>query len=82
MLFLHGYGSNGADLLEIGRMWQPSLKDTVFLSPNAIERSEVNPFSDGHQWFGLSDFNPFNIRAGLDMAGPHLNRFIKQSLAE
>jgi phospholipase/carboxylesterase len=82
VLFLHGYGSNGADLLEIGHMWQPSLKDTVFLSPNAIERSEINPFSDSYQWFGLSDFNPFNIRAGLDMARPHLNRFIKQSLAE
>lgn len=82
VLFLHGYGSNGADLLEIGRMWQPSLTNTVFLSPNAIEPMEALPFGNSYQWFGLADFNPLNIRAGLDKARPHLNRFIKRALAE
>lgn len=82
VLFLHGYGSNGEDLLEIGRIWQPSLEHTAFLSPNAIEPFEGNPFGNSYQWFGLSDFTPLNVRAGLDKARPHLNRFIKQVLAD
>ena len=82
VLFLHGYGSNGEDLLEIGRAWQSSLEHTAFLSPNAFEPFEGNPFGDSYQWFGLADFTPLNVRAGLDKARPHLNRFIKRVLAE
>lgn len=82
VLFLHGYGSNGKDLLEISHIWQPTLENTAFFSPNGIESSEANPFGDSYQWFGLQDFNPLNIRAGLDKARPHLTRFIKRLLAE
>ena len=81
VVLLHGYGSNGNDLLEIAKIWQPSLANTAFFSPNGIEPSEVNPIN-GYQWFGLSDFDPTNIRAGLDKARPHLNRFLKRLLAE
>ncbi len=85
VLFLHGYGSNGEDLLEIGQSWKQSLENTAFFSPNAIEKcEEAGLFSirESYQWFGLQDFNPLNIRAGLDKARPHLNRFIKRLLAE
>jgi len=82
VLFLHGYGSNGDDLLEIGRIWQKNLEHTAFFSPNGIELSDINPYGEGYQWFGLSDFNPLNIRAGLDKARPHLKRFITALLAE
>lgn len=82
VLFLHGYGSNGNDLLEIGRIWQKSLEHTAFFSPNGIETSDINPFDEGYQWFGLNDFNPLNIRAGLDKARPILKRFISALLAE
>lgn len=80
-MLLHGYGSNGDDLLEIAKIWQPDLPNTAFFSPNAIEASEVNPFG-GYQWFGLKDFDHTNIRAGLDKARPHVNRFLKRLLAE
>jgi phospholipase/carboxylesterase len=81
VVLLHGYGSNGDDLLEIAKIWQPNLPNTAFFSPNAIEASEVNPFG-GYQWFGLKDFDHTNIRAGLDKARPHINRFLKRLLAE
>ena len=80
-MFFHGYGSNGDDLLEIAKIWQPNLPNTAFFSPNGIEASEVNPFG-AYQWFGLKDFDPTNIRAGLDNARPHVNRFLKRLLAE
>lgn len=81
VVLLHGYGSNGDDLLEIAKIWQPNLPTTAFFSPNAIETSETNPFG-GYQWFGLQDFDHTNIRAGLDKARPHVNRFLKRLLAE
>ena len=82
VLFLHGYGSNGEDLLEIGRVWQKNLENTAFFSPNGIESNDINPFGESYQWFGLNDLNPVNIRAGLDKARPYLKRFIIAMLAE
>jgi phospholipase/carboxylesterase len=81
VVFLHGYGSNGDDLIDIGNIWQPHLKNTAFYSPNALEISEVNPFG-GYQWFGLKDLEPFNVRPGLDkhqkQIADNLNKLLDQ----
>ncbi len=37
VVFLHGYGADGNDLIDIGRAWQPLLPDTAFVSPHAPE---------------------------------------------
>ncbi len=77
VIFLHGYGSNGHDLISIGKLWQNDLPSTLFFSPNAIEPWEGSPHS-GYQWFGLSDLNPLNLRQGLDRATPVVANYIKQ----
>ncbi|MCK4946459.1 MAG: dienelactone hydrolase family protein [Alphaproteobacteria bacterium] len=51
VMFLHGYGTNGADLLSIGVDLAEVFPDTVFLSPNAPEVCEA--FSAGFQWFSI-----------------------------
>ena len=35
VVFLHGYGADGNDLIEIGRQWRSLLPDAAFVSPNA-----------------------------------------------
>ena len=35
VVFLHGYGADGNDLIEIGRAWQGLLPDAAFVSPHA-----------------------------------------------
>lgn len=80
VILFHGYGSNGEDLLEVGKIWQLTLENsglinTAFFSPNAVEVSEVNP-TGGYQWFGLPDFSPFNILQGLEKN----RKFIKSSI--
>ena len=35
IVFLHGYGANGNDLISIGNAWQKVIPKTIFLSPNA-----------------------------------------------
>ena len=36
-MFLHGYGADGNDLIEIGRAWQGLLPHAAFVSPHAPE---------------------------------------------
>ena len=38
VVFLHGYGANGADLLDIGDVLAPHLPDTAFAAPDAADR--------------------------------------------
>ena len=35
VVFLHGYGADGNDLIEIGRAWQELLPHAAFVSPHA-----------------------------------------------
>ena len=37
VVFLHGYGADGKDLIEIGRAWQALLPHCAFVSPHAPE---------------------------------------------
>ena len=48
VIFLHGYGSDGNDLIGIGDTLAEHLPNTTFLSPNAPQRCAKNPM--GYQW--------------------------------
>jgi phospholipase/carboxylesterase len=56
VVFLHGYGANGHDLLSLGNMWAKLLPNTLFVAPHGPAISELYP--SGNQWFDLSDWNP------------------------
>lgn len=51
VVFLHGYGADGADLLGLADVLGPHLPQTAFFAPDASERSAGNPF--GRQWFPI-----------------------------
>lgn len=51
VIFLHGYGADGNDLIGIGDSLADHLPDTVFLAPNAPEPCANNPM--GYQWFPI-----------------------------
>jgi phospholipase/carboxylesterase len=78
VVFLHGYGADGNDLIEIGRAWQPLLPDTAFVSPHAIERCGQAP--SGRQWFPLTFRDPNERWTGVNKAGPVLEQFIDAEL--
>ena len=78
VVFLHGYGANGENLIDIARSWEEMMPDVEFHSPNAPERCFEIPF--GYQWFGLDDFNPLNMRAGLEKAAPILKEYLENLL--
>ena len=56
VVFLHGYGADGNDLIEIGRAWQGLLPHAAFVSPHAPEPCGQAPV--GRQWFPLTFRDP------------------------
>jgi phospholipase/carboxylesterase len=55
IIFFHGWGSNGDDLIQLAPLFAKHFPSAYFLSPNGPEECPQNPFG-GKQWFGL-DFN-------------------------
>ena len=51
VVFLHGYGANGADLLGLADVLGEHLPDTLFVAPDAPETIPGMPF--GFQWFPI-----------------------------
>jgi phospholipase/carboxylesterase len=52
VVFLHGYGANGADLLGLADPLGEHLPDTLFVAPDAPEDCAGAPM--GFQWFPIS----------------------------
>ncbi len=64
VVFLHGYGADGNDLIEIGRQWRGLLPQSAFVSPHAPERCLGAPM--GRQWFALSNRPPDDAAGAED----------------
>lgn len=76
VILLHGYGSDGADLIGLAPHWQDLLPDAVFISPNAPEQCRQTAF--GFQWFDIS-FDGDRVasrQVGLVKARPVLVEFL------
>lgn len=68
IIALHGVGSRGADLAGLGELWQRTLPDTRFVTPDGPNRS-----GSGYEWFSVAGITPQNrpervvaARAALD----------------
>jgi len=79
VVFLHGYGADGEDLLGIGRQWAQALPDAAFASPHAPEPCGGAPM--GRQWFGLTFRDPDERWRGVVKARPALDAFLDAELA-
>jgi phospholipase/carboxylesterase len=79
VVFLHGYGADGNDLIEIGRAWQEFLPHAAFVSPHAPEACGQAPV--GRQWFALTFRDPNERWVGVNKAAPGLQRFLDDELA-
>ena len=79
VVFLHGYGADGNDLIEIGRAWQSMLPDAAFVSPHAPRPCGQAPV--GREWFPLTFRDPNERWVGVNQAAPVLNAFLDAELA-
>ena len=78
VVFLHGYGADGSDLIEIGRQGQRWLPDAAFVAPNAPELLPGQPM--GRQWVPLTFRDPHERWRGVNAAAPGLDAFLDAEL--
>lgn len=78
VILLHGYGSNGSDLISLAPYWAKLLPGAAFVSPNGVEPIPQAP--GGYQWFGLSSLEPHLMEQGARAAANSVDRFIDREL--
>jgi phospholipase/carboxylesterase len=61
VIFLHGYGSSGDDLIGLAPFFAQHLPSSVFYSPHAPDPWEGGMFG-GRQWFSLNGYDPEALR--------------------
>ncbi|MCW9035207.1 MAG: alpha/beta hydrolase [Rhodospirillales bacterium] len=94
VIFLHGYGADGNDLIGLAPIFAKFLPNTAFYAPDAPEPCEMSPY--GRQWFSLNTYDPEQLRrdpktmgamyeamlTGAQLAAPSINQYIDERLAE
>lgn len=81
VVFLHGYGADGSDLLGLADPLGPHLPDTMFVAPDAPEKTNGGY---GLQWFPIPWLDGSSEEAaaqGLARASNDLNGFLDTLLA-
>lgn len=82
VVFLHGYGADGADLLGLADPLAPHLPGTAFYAPDAPDPSRSNP--SGRQWFPIpwmDGASEADARSALLASSADLDVFLDQVLA-
>jgi phospholipase/carboxylesterase len=77
VIFLHGLGANGQDLLGLAYEFKTELPNTLFISPDAPFHCDMAPM--GYQWFSLQEWTPEAILAGVQDAAPILSDYIESA---
>ena len=78
VVFLHGYGADGNDLIGLGREWAKLLPHAAFVSPHAPEPCGAAPM--GRQWFNLTFRDASELVRGVKQATPALEAFLDAEL--
>ena len=74
VVFLHGLGADGHDLINLAPIMAQNLPNTLFIAPDAPDACDMAP--TGKQWFSLQDRDYNAILAGALSAAPILNDFL------
>src|SRR5215475_6535416 len=80
VIFLHGLGADGNDLIGLAQYWSGLLPDAEFISPNAPFPCTMAGY--GYQWLNPEDRSPEARLAGARAAGALLDGFIDEELAK
>ena len=83
VFFLHGYGSNGKNLLPLAKEFDNYIDTAIFLSPNAPFSYELNePNDQEFQWFSLMDRSYNSLLEGAKKANDILEKYIENTIKE
>jgi phospholipase/carboxylesterase len=74
VVFLHGLGADGSDLISLAPHFAQILPEAYFVSPDAPFPCDMAPY--GKQWFSLQDRSDDAILSGVKTAVPILEEYI------
>lgn len=74
VIFLHGLGADGDDLIGLAPYFADLLPDAEFLSPHAPYPCDMAPY--GRQWFSLQDFGQESMLRGLEAVKPVFDSYL------
>lgn len=81
VVFLHGYGANGQNLISLADDFSEVINDGFFISPNANEPWEGG-FPNSYQWFSLYQNNHRKTLNDLAEEIRNANKILKNFLNE
>ena len=67
VVFLHGYGADGKDLIDLAKPFGMALPNASFISPDAPHTCAMSP--QGRQWFPIEEIPKGAIKASLGLLG-------------
>ena len=67
VVFLHGYGADGKDLIDLAKPFGMALPNASFISPDAPHPCAMSP--QGRQWFPIEEMPKGAIKASLGLLG-------------
>lgn len=79
IIFLHGLGADGNDLIGLAPVLAQVFPKAQFLAPDAPEPCDMAPM--GRQWFSMQNLDRTSLQAGLDSVAPTLNTYLDQQMA-
>lgn len=79
VVFAHGYGSNGEDLISLAPYLARALPGAAFVSPNAPTQTAGAP--GGYEWFPITRLDPVLMAQGARAAAGSLDGFVDAELA-
>ena len=78
VVFLHGYGADGKDLIDLAKPFGMALPNASFISPDAPHPCAMSP--QGRQWFPIEEIPMGAIKASLGLLELIQNEAKKLSL--
>jgi phospholipase/carboxylesterase len=82
VIFVHGYGADGNDLISLSDPLSEHMRDTVFYAPDAPNRCQMNP--SGYEWFPIPRMDGSSAAAaaaGLEKAADLLAGWLTETMA-
>ncbi|MBR9864007.1 MAG: prolyl oligopeptidase family serine peptidase [Rhodobacteraceae bacterium] len=81
VIFVHGYGADGNDLISLADPLAEHMPDTVFYAPDAPNRCTMNPM--GYEWFPIPRMDGSTeeaARAGMEEAVALLGDWLVETM--
>lgn len=77
VVFLHGYGSSGADLMSFADYWQSSMPNVAFVAPDGPQATK----DGGFQWIGKRPAGDPRLYDDAVAVAPRVHDFMDTELA-